>query len=155
MWIHNTTPLYAFATAMDPRMRFSCWRAQDWGDYIQSSIDMVNTVWLRHYKGMEGPIEMDTEEARQRELYGIKQDGSELDLYVHEGSTLIRCKDEPPELMYWRSQVDRWPNLANMARDYLAILLSSQVYLASREECPPVTNLDRLFLICYSQDILS
>ena len=68
---------------------------------------------------------MDSDLAKEMALYGITQQAGELEEYTHEGSTLITCKTEPPELMYWRSQAERWPNLTNMARDYLAIPVTS------------------------------
>ncbi|KAF9201539.1 hypothetical protein BGZ59_002653 [Podila verticillata] len=37
----DSTPVYAVATAMDPRMRFNWWSANDWDEYIQISKDMV------------------------------------------------------------------------------------------------------------------
>jgi hypothetical protein len=119
------TPVYAVATAMDPRMRFTWWRANDWGDYAQMSEDMVKDIWEDHYKGKEGPIELDEDIRRQMKLYGIKTKSGELEEYVHEGGSLVTCKQEPPELMYWRTQTERWPNLAAMARDYLAIPVTS------------------------------
>ncbi|KAF9357887.1 hypothetical protein BGX26_002889 [Mortierella sp. AD094] len=85
---------------------------------------MVKDVWEEHYKGKEWPMELDADIARQMRLYGIKKKAGELEKYVHGGS-LIACKNEPPELTYWRSQTERWPNLANMARDYLAIPVTS------------------------------
>ncbi|KAF9301744.1 hypothetical protein BGZ91_009508, partial [Linnemannia elongata] len=36
----DSTPVYAVATAMDPRMRFDWWGANDWGEYIKLSKDM-------------------------------------------------------------------------------------------------------------------
>ncbi|KAF9271511.1 hypothetical protein BGZ74_005948, partial [Mortierella antarctica] len=99
------TPVYAVATAMDPRMRFDWWEAQDWGEYARMSEKLVKGVWAQHYKGKEGPMEMDEETARQMKLFGIKKKSGELEEYIHEGSTLIACKEEPPELMYWRSQM--------------------------------------------------
>ncbi|KAG0060386.1 hypothetical protein BGZ92_006721, partial [Podila epicladia] len=121
----DSTPVYAVATAMDPRMRFNWWEAHDWGEYAKMSEVMVSEVWEQFYKGKDGPMEMDVETERQMKLFGIKKKSGELEEYTHEGSTLISCKDEPPELMYWRSQMKRWPNLANMARDYLAIPVTS------------------------------
>jgi len=121
----DSTPVYAVATAMDPRMRFGWWEANEWGVYIQKSKDMVKKVWNQHYKGKEGPVVHNDDLARQMRLYGIKQTSGELEEYVHEGGSLVNCKNEPPELMYWRSQTERWPNLANMARDYLAIPVTS------------------------------
>jgi hypothetical protein len=121
----DLTPVYAVATAMDPRMRFNWWRAQGWEEYIDISIEAVNTIWEKQYKGKEGPMLMDSDLAKEMALYGITQQAGELEEYTHEGSTLITCKTEPPELMYWRSQAERWPNLANMARDYLAIPVTS------------------------------
>ncbi|KAF9571669.1 hypothetical protein BGW38_008596 [Lunasporangiospora selenospora] len=121
----DSTPVYAVATAMDPRMRFDWWSVNDWEGYIQACADMVTDVWQKNYKGKEGPIELDIEVQRQMRLFGIKKKPGELDEYIREGSSLITCKAEPPELMYWRSQMERWPNLANMARDYLAIPVTS------------------------------
>ncbi|KAF9079103.1 hypothetical protein BGX23_005066, partial [Mortierella sp. AD031] len=86
---------------------------------------MITDVWKKHYRAKEGPIELDAEIARQMKLYRIKKKVGELEEYIHEGSSLIACKHEPPELMYWRSQMERWPNLANMARGYLAIPVTS------------------------------
>ncbi|KFH70213.1 hypothetical protein MVEG_03064 [Podila verticillata NRRL 6337] len=88
----DSTPVYAVATAMDPRMRFDWWSANDWDEYIQISKDMVADVWKQYYKGKEGPIEQDTEIARQMKLYGIKKKTGELEEYVHEGSSLIACR---------------------------------------------------------------
>ncbi|KAG0045226.1 hypothetical protein BGZ89_005707, partial [Linnemannia elongata] len=61
----DSTPVYAVATAMDPRM---------------------------------GPIELDVDTERQMKMSEIKKKASELDEYVHEGSMLASCKNEPPEL---------------------------------------------------------
>ncbi|KAF9272773.1 hypothetical protein BGZ68_002112 [Mortierella alpina] len=58
-------------------------------------------------------------------LYGIEQHDGELEVYVREGAAFIHSHSEPPELVYWRGQAERWPNLANMARDYLAIPVTS------------------------------
>jgi hypothetical protein len=121
----DSTPVYAVATAMDPRMRYNWWKAQGWDEYVQVSIDAVKSVWEDQYKGKEGPRLLDSEIAKEMALYGIKQQAGELEEYTNEGATLITCKTEPPELLYWRSQEERWPNLANMARDFLAIPVTS------------------------------
>lgn len=121
----DTTPVYAVATAMDPRMRFDWWKKNDWGEYIQISKDMVTEVWESSYKGKEGPMELDAEILIQMKLYGIKRKTGELEEYVYEGNSLVPFKHEPPELVYWRSQQERFPNLANMARDFLAIPVTS------------------------------
>jgi len=140
----DSTPVYAVVTAMDPRMQFDWWSANDWDEYIQISKDMVADVWKQYYEGKEGPIEQDTEIARQMKLYGIKKKTGELEEYVHEGSSLIACKNEPPELMYWQSQMDRWPNLASMARDYLSIPVTStpaeRCFSQAKYVLPPERN---------------
>ncbi|KAF9981502.1 hypothetical protein BGZ79_006109, partial [Entomortierella chlamydospora] len=94
----DSTPVYAVATAMDPRMRFDWWEANEWGTYIQLSKDMVKNVWESDYKGKEGPIELDAEVAKQMKLFGIKTKAGELEEYIREGSSLVPCKNEPPEL---------------------------------------------------------
>ena len=121
----DSTPVYAVATAMDPRMRFNWWNANEWGDYEEMSKEMVKDVWNQHYKGQGGTAEVNELIASQMKLYGIRSKAGELDEYVKEGSQLVLCEKEPPELMYWRSQSERWPNLANMAQDYLAIPATS------------------------------
>jgi hypothetical protein len=121
----DSTPIYAVATAMDPRMRFNWWSANDWGEYVELSQEMVKTIWEQNYKGKEGPVVMDSDVARQMKLYGITTKDGELEEYVREGNSWVTCASEPPELMYWRSQETRWPNLSNMARDYLAIPVTS------------------------------
>jgi len=121
----DSTPVYAVATAMDPRMRFNWWRVQQWGEYVQKSIDAVNTVWEGQYKGKDGPQVLDSHVVKEMALYGIEQQDGELEVYVREGPALINSHSEPPELVYWRGQAERWPNLANMARDYLAIPVTS------------------------------
>ncbi|KAG0075100.1 hypothetical protein BGZ93_004320, partial [Podila epicladia] len=55
----DSTPVYAVATAMDPRMRFNWWEAHDWGEYAKMSEVMVSEVWEQFYKGKDGPMEMD------------------------------------------------------------------------------------------------
>lgn len=140
----DSTPLYAVATAMDPRMRFDWWGANDWGEYIKLSKDMVTDIWNHHYKGKEGPIELDVDTERQMKMFGIKKKAGELDEYVHEGSMLVSCKNEPPELMYWRAQTERWPNLSRMARDYLAIPVTStpaeRCFSQAKYALPPERN---------------
>jgi hypothetical protein len=121
----DTTPVYAVATAMDPRMRFNWWKANDWGDYETMSKEMVEDIWNQHYKGQGRAAEVDAAIASQMKLYGIQSKAGELDEYVNESSQLVLCEKEPPELMYWRSQSERWPNLAAMAQDYLAIPATS------------------------------
>lgn len=88
----DSTPIYAVATAMDPRMRFNWWKAQGWDEYVQVSINAVNTVWEGQYKGKEGPKLMDSDIAKEMALYGITQQVGELEEYVHEGSTYITSK---------------------------------------------------------------
>ncbi|KAG0195432.1 hypothetical protein BGX28_001375, partial [Mortierella sp. GBA30] len=98
------------------------WRnAHGDGVYVQASIDAVKTVWEEQYKGKDRPRLLDSQVAKEVALYGITQQDGELEVYIHEGATLVNSKSEPPELVYWRGQAERWPNLANMARDYLAI----------------------------------
>lgn len=121
----DSTPVYAVATAMDPRMRFDWWEVNDWGEYIQISKNMVKDIWEKEYKGKEGPIQLPAEEEIEMRLFGIKKKPGELEEYVREGSSLVAYKQEPPELTYWRSQKERLPNLANMAQDYLAIPVTS------------------------------
>ncbi|KAF9287466.1 hypothetical protein BGZ88_008590 [Linnemannia elongata] len=60
----DSTPVYAMATVMDPMMRFDWWGANDWGEYIKISKDMVTDIWNHHYKGKEGPIELDVDTER-------------------------------------------------------------------------------------------
>jgi hypothetical protein len=121
----DSTPVYAVATAMDPRMRFDWWEVSDWGDYLEINKNMVKDVWEQEYKGKEGPIQLPAEQEREMKLFGIKKKAGELEEYVREGSCLVTSKQEPPELTYWHSQKDRFPNLANMAQDYLAIPVTS------------------------------
>lgn len=121
----DSTPIYAVATAMDPRMKFNWWRVNDWGEYEKMSQDMVKSVWKQHYEGKETPIEPDPNVARQMKMYGIREKPGELDEFTNEGASLILCDHEPAEFMYWRAQSERWPNLGNMARDYLAIPATS------------------------------
>lgn len=121
----DSTPVYAVATAMDPRMRFHWWNVQKWGEYIQISVDAVTAVWVEQYKGKDGPRVLESHVAKEMELYGIAQQDGELEVYVREGATLVNSHSEPPELVYWRGQAERWPNLSNMARDYLAIPVTS------------------------------
>ena len=112
-------------------MRFIWWSANEWSEYIELSQNMAKDIWEEHYKGKEGPVVMDADVARQMKLYGIMTKDGELEEYVREGSSLVTCKNEPPESMYWRSQAARWPNLSNMARDYPAIPVTS----TSAERC--------------------
>lgn len=77
------------------------------------------------YKGKEETANMDSELALEMDLYGISNEKGELEEYTHEGATLVVSKKEPPELVYWRGQTERWPNLAKMAQDYLAIPVTS------------------------------
>ena len=140
----DSTPVYAVATAMDPRMRFDWWGANDWDEFEQISNDMVTNIWNQHYKGKEGPFDQDAEIERQMKLYGIKRKAGELQEYIHEGGSLVACKHEPPELMYWRTQMERWPNLSNMARDYLAIPVTStpaeRCFSQAKYALPPERN---------------
>lgn len=141
----DNTPVYAVATAMDPRMRFSWWRANDWGEDLERmSKGMVTDVWTKYYKGGEAPLLLDAEIAEQMKLYGIKVKAGELDEYVNEGSQMVTSKDEPAEFMYWRAQSQRWPNLANMARDYLAIPATStpaeRCFSQAKFALPPERN---------------
>ncbi|KAF9897580.1 hypothetical protein BX616_005322 [Lobosporangium transversale] len=86
---------------------------------------MVKEVWEKEYKGKEGPAQVPADQEYEMKLYGISTQAGEIEEYVREGSSLVASKQEPPELVYWRSQNERWPNLANMARDYLTIPVTS------------------------------
>jgi len=94
----DSIPVYTIAISMDPRMRFNWWEANDWGEYIQHSKNMVTNVWEKEYKGKDGPIQLPEEEERLMKRFGIKKKGGELEEYVHEGSSLIINNEEPPEL---------------------------------------------------------
>ncbi|KAF9369438.1 hypothetical protein CPB97_003595, partial [Podila verticillata] len=102
----DSTPVYVVAMAMDPRMRFNWWNVQNWGEYVQTSIDAVSTVWEGQYKGKDGPQLLDAHVAKEMALYGIEQQDGELEAYVHEGAAFICSQSEPPELLYWRGQVE-------------------------------------------------
>ncbi|KAG9319109.1 hypothetical protein KVV02_004693, partial [Mortierella alpina] len=75
----DCTPVYAVPTAMDPRMRYNWWNVQNWGEYVQTSIEAVNAVWEGQYKGKEGPQLLDTHVAKEMAMYGIEQQDGELE----------------------------------------------------------------------------
>lgn len=57
----------------NPRILFNWWGANDWNENVQISKDIVTKIWNQHYKGKEGPIDLNAEIARQMKLYGIKK----------------------------------------------------------------------------------
>ncbi|KAG2217448.1 hypothetical protein INT45_009647 [Circinella minor] len=95
-----TGHVYAVATAMDPRLKYEWWEAENWDEYYSEAIELVNTTWDKR-PGRADQL------ARYINAYTLDDPTS--------GHSNMIVLD------YWRGEVNDWPQLKAMARTYLAI----------------------------------
>lgn len=117
-------PLYAIATAMDPRAKYQWWYDEKWEqEYIKAGIKSVCVEWQK-YK----PVPQDEViPPAGFHLFRRRPKHDQLEAYINEPAA-----DEAVDVLaYWRSRENQWPELARMARRYMAIPASS----APSERC--------------------
>lgn len=131
----DNSPIYAVATAMHPSMRFHWWSHRSWeSEWQDLAKSTVRNVWLKQYEGKyDEPTQVlpvgdvnnnnDDDGEDDDDLFGAPAlpKGSELEEYV--AGNHATGKRDPLE--FWQKNKDNWPNLAKMARDYLAIPATS------------------------------
>jgi hypothetical protein len=117
----DSTNIYAVATAMDCRMKFHWWRLSEWESiYEDLSKSMVTNTWIEYQP-------LDSESAPLTSLppndddifFTTRNQMDELGRYISE--TPSAC--DPLE--FWSRHHGTWPNLARMARDFLAVPATS------------------------------
>lgn len=140
------THIYSVVTALDPRMKYRWWEICKWPSDMRNVCQQhVKDTWENDYKREGEPLTVQqSEELRQQyELYGALDSIDELEDYLSEVSApCIGIK--APELLYWKTHAKKWPNLARMARDYLAIPVTStpveRCFSAARQVLPYTRN---------------
>lgn len=134
-------PIYAIATALDPELKYRYWNDTHWGSYYTNmAIGTVEACWEESYKpnNQEPDPVISPALERKRHRIGLsrRQDDNnggassrrlndELATYISEVCLEPTEDDNDAELAYWRNNEYRFKNLARMARDYLAIPLTS------------------------------
>lgn len=125
--------IYAAATAMDPRAKYEWWEEEGWNDdefnWCRFSIKLVQDLWLKHAPTQEQQ-ESRVPAANSMTLFKRKRPrtGDQLAAYVNEPTIDdVDNVESQGELVlgYWKAHEKRWPELANMARRYLAVPASS------------------------------
>jgi hypothetical protein len=119
--------VYAIATAMDPRLKYSYWEENEWESaYQEDAKQKVETEWM-NYK-----VEYDVTSTGadiDRKTFGkfkLKRRRvlDELEKYLTEA-----CSEEDDDgntaLSYWSRSTTTFPELSKMARKYLAIPATS------------------------------
>ena len=119
-----TGHVYAVATAMDPRLKYEWWEAENWDEYRSEAIELVNTTWDK-YKPAFVPVQQayDPDALIQRRPGRADQLARYINAYTLDDPT--SGHSNTIVLDYWRGEVNDWPQLKAMARTYLAIAASS------------------------------
>jgi hypothetical protein len=119
------SPVYAVATAMDPRARYQWWVGAEWNP---SAIDDATESVVRAWSAVRSTAtQQQTHTVRNNFVFQIHglEDEDELEQYV-KGK---RCRDTIgfSELHFWKGvEYDgSYKNLAPVARKYLAVCASS------------------------------
>jgi hypothetical protein len=131
--VTDESPIYSVATAIHPAMRYHYWTKQQWGSkYEKMAKSTVKDVWINQYavdtsEDDTQPFPDPSEDDLELSLLGFTTSpkGDELEEFAT-GPTVIKTP-----LAYWKMNCGAHPQLAKMARDFLAIPATS----APSERC--------------------
>ena len=104
------------------------WKIKNFEEYEGDWQQMIVDAWNDNYKPTEQDDDVDPSLKKLMDRYGYRGKQCELQDYLNVGASppqRYEKNNQPHQLAYWRSQEHRWPNLAVMARDYLAIPATS------------------------------
>ena len=115
---------------LDPRMKLSYYKRQQWGEWVEKMEKIVTSVYESYAQMGEGSstnaAATDTatiSDAEDDEFdthmfgKGKRSSGTELDTYLDEPG--VPLSTDP--LVWWSMHENRFPTLARIARDYLAV----------------------------------
>lgn len=143
-------PVYAIATVMDPRAKYQWWVDEEWEEeYVTQGKTAVKNEWQSKYKPI---IDDDVMPTPGFCLFRPRARQDQLEEYVAEAPA-----DETVNVLhYWRSRDPQWPELARMARRYMAIPASSapseRCFSAARYTVPFQRN--RLHPLMFKKSVL-
>jgi hAT family C-terminal dimerisation region len=124
----DDSPIYAVATALNPRMKFVWWARQKWEQHFRDQAEStVRKVWSTSYQhdtSDDATQELPPDEAitdDEADIYGDAQapETNELEEYI--SARLVKEKMHE----FWQKHDKAFPHLSRMARDYLAIPVTS------------------------------
>ena len=132
----DDSPIYSVATAVHPAMRFKYWSDQQWGQkYEKHARKTVRDMWTSQYAAKVN------QDAGQTHSEAIEE-SDDIELVLLGFTNKASSSDELEEfvlgpivretpLVYWRKNFESYPQLAKMAKDFLAIPATS----APSERC--------------------
>lgn len=146
-YFNLTSDAFTICTVLDPRLGFKYYKGQ--GDTNQEEVDTIYATVNAVYQIYYAPVTLNMTAAIEQEddEFAIfpkpKPHHDELKSYM-DYPDLLDDGDTKDILTWWRRKAKAFPNLSNMARDYLAIpgtsttserLFSTGKYLVSDSRC--------------------
>jgi len=141
-YIKTDSTVYTIATALDPRLKLYYYEEHNWEkQYIDEAKNVISKVYYSQYASMNNMCEEVDEDDLIAHIYKrhtVQQD--ELELYFKAPRAPMRAD----ALQWWKVHESEYPNLAALARDYLAIpatsvpierAFSGGVDLVSKKRC--------------------
>jgi len=131
----DKSPIYSVATASHPAMRFRYWSDHIWGDqYEKCAKNAVRNVWRAQYSGItiEDIIQQPQDDSNsdiELDFLGLTKTKTARRDELEEFVSSPTASETP--LLYWKKNCETYPQLAKMARDFLAVPATS----APSERC--------------------